>query len=362
MWSVSCQPLCDELVIDAHQARLRLARYAHRLRKEGHTKFVEYSLVHKQQMMHKTSGIKRASVRTLHARAALLDSKARGIDHDGDATMDVESSDDSEDDEGAAAATLSNGRHSNGKSHRKRRRSDDAMQIDAEDAEEALESDDEQELGDDNEDAELDPRTARQTERIIPADEVRAHLRLLFNNERSIINLLYAPHGPLAAKATGGASADIFFMDVVAVPPTRFRPAATMGDQVFENPQNALLNGILRQTFVVRDLNMALVAATTKNGTVSTAGEALLDANGKPTGQVVDPARLYVQLLESLIGLQVAVNSMMDSTKNPMVVKQGKLPPQGVKQMLEKKEGLFRKNMMVRTSSLWKITFSSTWC
>jgi hypothetical protein len=119
-----------------------------------------------------------------------------------------------------------------------------------------------------------------------------------------------------------------------------------MGDQVFENPQNALLNGILRQTFVVRDLNNALVAAAAKSGP-GMAGEALLDANGKPTGYVVDPARLYVQLLESLINLQVAVNSMMDSTKNPMVVKQGKLPPQGVKQMLEKKEGLFRKNMMV---------------
>lgn len=62
---------------------------------------------------------------------------------------------------------------------------------------------------------------------------------------------------------------------------------------------------------------------------------------------VPDKSRVYTQLLESLIGLQVAVNSMVDNGKNPMVVKGGKEPPAGVKQLLEKKDGLFRKNMMV---------------
>jgi DNA-directed RNA polymerase I subunit RPA1 len=47
-----------------------------------------------------------------------------------------------------------------------------------------------------------------------------------------------------------------------------------------------------------------------------------------------------------MLTLQIAVNSFMDSTKNPMVVRQGKEPPQGIKQVLEKKEGLFRMNMM----------------
>lgn len=183
---------------------------------------------------------------------------------------------------------------------------------------------------------------SRQTERIIPPNEVRSHLRLLFSNEKPIITLLYAPHGPLSQNTTPKADPDIFFMDVVSVPPTRFRPAATMGDQVFENPQNSLLNAILRQTFVVRDLNVALHSPIP------------MDEGGKPK---MDRTRMYIQLLESLINLQVAVNSMMDSTKNPMVVKQGKLPPQGVKQLLEKKEGLFRKNMMVRRSSRLFLAF-----
>ena len=56
-------------------------------------------------------------------------------------------------------------------------------------------------------------------------------------------------------------------------------------------------------------------------------------------------------LLEALVQLQVDVNSFMDSSKNPAPMRQGKLPPPGVKQGLERKEGLFRKHMMVSSSN-----------
>lgn len=201
---------------------------------------------------------------------------------------------------------------------------------------------------------EADFTRGRQTERIVTPDEVRAHLRRLFVNEQHLVTLIYAPHGPLArasaaripgttsASGKPHASADIFFMDVVSVPPSRFRPAATMGDQVFENPQNQLLNQILRQTIVVQDLNERLLRFQQN----PEAEEFLRD--GKPR---YAPATYTTQLYEALIDLQVTVNSMMDSGKNPAPVKQGKLPTPGVKQLLEKKEGLFRKNMMVRLSS-----------
>lgn len=101
-------------------------------------------------------------------------------------------------------------------------------------------------------------KKAPQTERIITPKEVRAHLRLLFQNEEDIATLLYSPHGPLSTSTSTKATPDIFFTEVVSVPPSRFRPAATMGDQVFENPQNSLLNLVLRQTFLVRDLSESL--------------------------------------------------------------------------------------------------------
>ena len=56
--------------------------------------------------------------------------------------------------------------------------------------------------------------------------------------------------------------------------------------------------------------------------------------------------RTYQRLLEELITLQHGVNSFIDSSKNPTRLPQGREPTPGVKQVLEKKEGLFRKHMM----------------
>ncbi|GAA6007137.1 hypothetical protein JCM11491_003019 [Sporobolomyces phaffii] len=282
--------------------------YSHRFRKEGHTKVIEYSLVSKQKGVHKALGIKRPNVLLEQALLARPKKASNG--------MQVDGGDDSD--------------------------ADDAMQV--EDEVEEEEEDDDEAIGN---------VRGRQTERIVTPDEVRAHLRRLFRNEEDLVTLIYAPHGPLArssaklptapststsTSARPTASPDIFFMDVVSVPPSRFRPAATMGDQKFENPQNGLLNGILRQSIVVKATNERLQRLTLNPEDAEFLGE-----DGKPK---VDRARVMTQLYESLIELQNAVNSMVDSGKNPMRPGQGKLPPAGVKQLLEKKEGLFRKNMM----------------
>ncbi|BGP30582.1 hypothetical protein JCM10296v2_002337 [Rhodotorula toruloides] len=297
--------------------------YAHRVRKEGHTKIIQYSLVAKQKAIHKTMRLKAPNV-LREARLAGL--KANG---NGKAKMEVDGeTDESEDDSGEEE--------------------DKEMDVDGADEAEEREEEDEE----DDEDA-IGSVRGKQTERIVTPDEVRAHLRRLFANEQELVTLIYAPHGPLSRASSsriprssadqkqGGkpaASADIFFMDVVSVPPSRFRPASTMGDQVFENPQNSLLNNILRQSIVVRDLNVRLLQAQTQPDHPDLVGE-----DGKPR---VTIERMTTMLYESLIDLQVTVNSMMDAGKNPMLVKQGKLPTPGVKQLLEKKEGLFRKNMM----------------
>ncbi|KAK4705314.1 DNA-directed RNA polymerase I subunit RPA1, partial [Phenoliferia sp. Uapishka_3] len=293
----------------------RCGACAHRFRKEGHIKLVEFSLTAKQQALHRALSIRKKDLRVLEATSQRKPANGNSMDVDGS------------DDEGKGK-----GRE---------------VDSDDESEEESDVPDSDVEMNVDERGDELDGEGRRikdlnvakqkQTERIVMPQEVRAHLRLLFQNESALVALLYAPHGPLSSAApsltdaSGVASPDIFFMDVVSVPPTRFRPAATMGDQVFENPQNSLLNGILRQTYTVRDLNEAFSRSQVP------------PEDGKPE---IDKTRAYIQLQESLINLQVTVNSMIDSTKNPMIIRGGKLPPQGVKQMLEKKEGLFRKNMM----------------
>ncbi len=170
-------------------------------------------------------------------------------------------------------------------------------------------------------------------ERIIAPEECRAHLRRLFHNEQTMCSLLFGKHGPYAkldSKGLSTASADMFFLEVLPVSPTRFRPPASMGDILFEHPQNELLAKVLNTSYRLRDLNVDLRTASQKFSDVDE----------------TQRKKLMGQLLESLIQLQVDVNSFMDSSKNPQPVRQGKLPPAGVKQGLEKKEGLFRKHMM----------------
>ncbi|KAJ3741485.1 RNA polymerase I largest subunit [Lentinula detonsa] len=231
--------------------------------------------------------------------------------------------------------------------------------IDGEDAEmsDAMESEGEGDSLDEDEDAEdedaegedqpkdLDekalPRAANgkiktkrgRNERVVAPEECRAHLRRLFRNERVMCALLYGKHGSyakLTPEELSEASADMFFLDVLAVAPTRFRPPAKMNEVLFEHPQNDLLARVLNTSYRLRDLNDALRAASQKDE----------DFDEQK------PKKIMEQLLAALIQLQVDVNSFMDSSKNPQVVRQGKLPPAGVKQGLEKKEGLFRKHMM----------------
>jgi DNA-directed RNA polymerase beta' subunit len=173
-------------------------------------------------------------------------------------------------------------------------------------------------------------------ERVMAAEECRAHLRKLFKNESMMCSLLFGQHGPFAKLRKDGhaaVSADIFFMEVIPVAPTRFRPPAKMADTLFEHPQNQLLTRVLGTSYKLRDLTSDLRAASRKDAEYD---EAVT-------------RRILGAMLDALVQLQVDVNSFIDSSKNPQPVRQGQLPPAGVKQGLEKKEGLFRMHMMVRS-------------
>lgn len=182
-------------------------------------------------------------------------------------------------------------------------------------------------------------KTARgRNERVVAPEECRAHLRRLFHNESVTCSLVFGRHGhfaPLSREGLSPASADMFFMEVISVSPTRFRPPAKMGDTLFEHPQNELLSKVLATSYRMRDINVELRVLQQKK-------EEPIDENHRRT--------LLASLLERLVQLQVNVNSFIDSSKNPQPMRQGKLPPAGVKQGLEKKEGLFRKHMMVRSA------------
>ncbi|KAF8713719.1 DNA-directed RNA polymerase subunit beta', partial [Rhizoctonia solani] len=280
--------------------------FGYTYRKDGHTRIVEYELSRKHKTLMEVLGKVRPNVLLLERRASQssnLSSEYTTSNRDEDGDIEME---DAEEPEPLGESTL--------------------------------------------EDAPRDPgelpravsgavKTIRgRNERVLPPEEARAHLRRLFAREPKLTTLLYGRHGPFARQAKA-ANADMFFLDVLPVPPTRFRPPARMGDSVFEHPQNELLTKVLVTAYRLRDLEAALREANKKPTETDEIDE--LEAAQEGHRQ-----KLFGQLLEALIQLQIDVNSFMDSSKNPAPVRQGKLPTAGVKQGLEKKEGLFRKHMM----------------
>lgn len=281
------------------------SRFAYTFRKESHTKIIEYDLSEKQkrQQLKKRPDVlllEKAERFTSHQKSPRDDSDVEmgssGTDSEGEGD-DLEDDEDNEDgDEEVTTTALP--RAANGKIKTVRGRN----------------------------------------ERIMAPEECRAHLRRLFRNEETMCSLLYGKHGAFAKRNAEGlsvASADMFFLEVIPVAPTRFRPPASMGDVLFEHPQNELLAKVLNTSYRLRDLNLSLRNVSQKG----------------PDYNEAERKKLMGSLLDALLQMQINVNSFMDSTKNPAPVRQGKLPPAGVKQGLEKKEGLFRKHMMVRVQT-----------
>ncbi|KAJ2870683.1 hypothetical protein GGH93_005386 [Coemansia aciculifera] len=180
---------------------------------------------------------------------------------------------------------------------------------------------------------------------------LRNHMRLLFSNEGDLVRLLFQQRDPQMASVveilsdvSASASvtltlpsqarspvqlADMFFIEALPVPPSKFRPASVMSDEVMENPQNVYLGDVLKSCVALQNL----VSPDKKDdkGAYAQAAE-----SGVSFDRVVT---MWVQL-------QQCVNNVMDNTKNPKLSKSGKLPDPGIRQVLEKKEGLFRQNMM----------------
>ncbi|OHE92290.1 RNA polymerase Rpb1 [Colletotrichum orchidophilum] len=159
-------------------------------------------------------------------------------------------------------------------------------------------------------------------QRYLSAMEVRARLRELFDKEQDIMSLVYNSK-PITRKAAK-VSADMFFIRTILVPPNKFRPEARTGDsQISEAQQNSLYKMIMRNCGSIARIHQS-VGGTDQYGRAR-------DIN--------DLHQIWTELQES-------VNSLIDKSKNPVQGAAAKRNEDGIKQKLEKKEGLFRKNMM----------------
>ncbi|XP_075529481.1 RNA polymerase I subunit RpI1 isoform X2 [Dermacentor variabilis] len=169
--------------------------------------------------------------------------------------------------------------------------------------------------------------------------EARAHLRELWAKERSLLQNLFG----ILALASGSheSPVDMFFLEALVVPPTRFRPMNFMNGRKYENAQTVSLSRVLQCCDTLR----AVLKLLARRGS---------DQSERPEDQM-ETERLE-QLVSKMMGkdldakmhfawnaLQVAVNVVVDSELDRLNTNKG---TPGIKQILEKKEGLFRKHMM----------------
>ncbi|KAH7058738.1 DNA-directed RNA polymeras-like protein I subunit [Macrophomina phaseolina] len=152
----------------------------------------------------------------------------------------------------------------------------------------------------------------------VSSTEVRSSLERLFEKEREILSHVYSPRA-------GNATAGMFFIQCLLVPPSKFRPEAKTGDAIAEASINSLYKGILSACDKMRQIQQEMMTGTGVEGR---------------------RARTYDDLQSATAELQDAVNSLIDRDRNPTQGAAGKRNEDGIKQKLEKKEGLFRKNMM----------------
>ncbi|CAJ1955371.1 unnamed protein product [Cylindrotheca closterium] len=131
------------------------------------------------------------------------------------------------------------------------------------------------------------------------ASEVQAQVSRTWESSPEMCNALFSVQGR-----------EVFFLQAVAVPPNRFRPPMHLGGMVVEHGQNQYLTKILQSNELVRS-NFA------------SNSEALA--------------------YKFWIDLQTHVNCYMDSAKDPSL---NKNTAPGIRQLLERKEGMFRKHMM----------------
>ncbi|KAK9816421.1 hypothetical protein WJX72_000053 [[Myrmecia] bisecta] len=162
--------------------------------------------------------------------------------------------------------------------------------------------------------------------------EVREIMRRMWETNSDILSYLYAVEthsGPQNRRPLLKPPADayrMFFLQTIAVAPNRFRPPSKLGDMVFEHPQNTVLAQII-------NYNLDLVSLS---GHRAQPGKA--DDPNQATAVILDLGRS----LQLWLNLQNSVNGLYDSS----AAENGQGGAQGIRQQLEKKEGLFRKNMM----------------
>lgn len=167
-------------------------------------------------------------------------------------------------------------------------------------------------------------KSSEKGQEFMPSSEVYSTIKLLFQKDGEILSLVYNSR-PLRRGASP-VTADMFFIKRILVPPNKYRPLVFHGPgEVTEAQQNTPFNNILKNCDLINQISKEMQNEEEKT---------------------LAHARNYSDLLQAIVGLQDTVNGFIDRDRTSVTGSAAAGLPNGVKQILEKKEGLFRKNMM----------------
>jgi len=172
---------------------------------------------------------------------------------------------------------------------------------------------------------------APRTDRFMTALEVEAQVRATWTRSRVICGAAFGTAHESAGAPGGGWT--VFFLRVVAVPPPRFRPPMRMGGMSVEHAQNLALTRIMELDHRLRVLHRRA------SGKVAAEAEEV----GEVERNLREADKIQGSVVTTWIELQTGLNTHFDSSKDPVAsTEEGN----GIRQLLEKKEGMFRKHMM----------------
>ncbi|XP_066505483.1 DNA-directed RNA polymerase I subunit RPA1 [Hoplias malabaricus] len=166
------------------------------------------------------------------------------------------------------------------------------------------------------------------------------HVTKLWEKEGFFLKHLFTG---LAMNSPNGFSPDMFFLQLLMVPPCRYRPINRLGDQMFTNGQTVNMQAVMKDNSIIQKL-LALIAAEKAKSIEGTQLEQMLDVSESDQAFLVGltGVTLADKLYNVWIRLQSHVNIVFDSDMDKLMTE--KFP--GIRQLLEKKDGLFRKHMM----------------
>ncbi|GFY49771.1 DNA-directed RNA polymerase I subunit RPA1 [Trichonephila inaurata madagascariensis] len=171
------------------------------------------------------------------------------------------------------------------------------------------------------------PESKEFSQKELMPQEAKRHLLQLWENEENLLCHLYKA---LYSKESSDCHLiDMFFLDAILVPPSRFRRLNFLNGKKYADGQTLILNEILTDS-----LMMMKIIRKKDNFELSASDEDFLN---KCQGKTLIEKFNYTYQK-----LQRHVTEMFDNDINKDKNKVSK----GIKQILEKKEGLFRMNMM----------------